>query len=393
MPKLVRITTTTLSLKYLLRNQMRFMKQHGFDVIMISSDGPEKEDVVKNEGCSHQVINMTRKITPFADLRSLWKLYRVLKKEKPDIVHSHTPKAGLLAMLAARMAGIKVRVHTVAGLRFMTTTGLTRKLLVAMEKLTMRSATDIWPNSFSLRDYMISNKLARPSRLEVVGMGSSNGIDLERFHDDVLKKEEIERVKKLIQYDEQHTYLLTVGRIVHDKGIDELVKAFNEVYKKNNHLRLLLVGTFEDELDPVTPESRALLQSHPGIILAGWNEGVEYFMHIADMLIHPSHREGFPNVLLQAGAMKCPIICSRIEGNVDIVEHEKTGLIFETKNAAQLQQKIEQALADPRGMRQYADQLLQKVKAHFSQPAVHGYLLEKYNYLLDQRTAHKKTKS
>ncbi len=393
MPKLIRITTTTLSLKYLLRNQMRFMKQHGFDVIMISSDGPEKEDVIKYEGCSHLVINMTRKITPFADIRSLWKLYRILKKEKPDIVHSHTPKAGLLAMLAARMAGVKVRVHTIAGLRFMTTTGITRKVLVAMEKLTMRSATHVWPNSFSLRDYLVRNKLAKPSHLEVVGKGSSNGIDLERFNVDALRTEEIVRVKKLIQYDGQYTYLLTVGRIVHDKGIDELVKAFNEVYKKNNCLRLVLVGTFEDELDPVTPESSALIQSHPGIIQAGWNDGVEYFMHIANMLIHPSHREGFPNVLLQAGAMECPIICSRIEGNIDIVEHEKTGLIFEMGSAMQLQQKIEQALADPGQMRQCAAQLLRKVKAHFSQPAVHGYLLEKYNHLLNQRTSSKKNKN
>lgn len=393
MPKLVRITTAPLSLKYLLRNQMRFMKQHGLDVIMVSSDGPEKEDVIQHEGCHHQEIAMTRKITPLADLRSLWSLYRFFKKEKPDIVHSHTPKAGLLAMLAARMAGIKIRVHTIAGLRFMTATGTTRKVLVAMEKLTMRSATDVWPNSFSLRDYIVHNKLAKPSHLEVIGMGSSNGIDLGRFHRGALKTGGIDRVKKLVQYDEQNIYLLTVGRIVHDKGIDELVKAFDAVYKKNNRLRLVLVGAFEEELDPVTPESKALIQSHPGIIHAGWNDEVEYFMHVADMLVHPSHREGFPNVLLQAGAMECPIICSRIEGNIDIVEHGKTGLIFDMGDAVQLQQRIEQALDDPDQMKQYARQLLEKVTAHFSQPAVHGYLLEKYNQLLDQRIASKKTKN
>lgn len=393
MPKLIRITTAPLSLKYLLRNQMRFMKQHGFDVIMVSSDGPEKEDVIKHEGCRHQEIAMTRKITPLADLRSLWSLYRFFKKEKPDIVHSHTPKAGLLAMLAARMAGIKIRVHTIAGLRFMTATGITRKVLVAMEKLTMGSATDVWPNSFSLRDYIVHNKLARPSHLEVIGMGSSNGIDLQRFCPDALKAEEIEKVKRQIQYDEQYIYLLTVGRIVHDKGIDELVKAFDAVYKKDNRLRLMLVGAFEEELDPVTPESKALIQSHPAIIHAGWSDGVEYFMRVANILVHPSHREGFPNVLLQAGAMGCPIVCSRIEGNIDIVEHEKTGLIFEMSDAAQLQQRIEQALDDPDQMRQYAQQLQQKVIVHFSQPAVHNYILEKYNQLLDQRAGSKNTKN
>jgi glycosyltransferase involved in cell wall biosynthesis len=384
MPKLIRITTVPLSLKYLLKNQMLYMKQHGINVLMVSSDGPERDEVIKNEGCRHQVISMTRKITPLKDLQSLWSLYNLFKKEKPDIVHSHTPKAGLLAMLAARMAGVKVRVHTIAGLRFMTATGVTRKVLVAMEKLTMRSATDVWPNSFSLRDYIIQHKLAKSSQLEVIGMGSSNGIDLSRFCVSALKTEEIERVKKLMQYDEQNIYLLTVGRIVHDKGIDELVKAFDAVYKKNNRVRLVLVGAFEEELDPVTSESKALIHSHPGIIQAGWNDGVEYFMHVADMLVHPSHREGFPNVLLQAGAMGCPIICSRIEGNIDIVEQGKTGLIFEMSDAMQLQQRIGQALADPGLMKQYATQLLQKVTAHFSQPAVHGYLLDKYNQLLDQ---------
>jgi glycosyltransferase involved in cell wall biosynthesis len=384
MPKLIRITTAPLSLKYLLRNQMRFMKQQGFDVIMVSSDGPERTDVITHEGCRHQVIPMTRKITPVADLRSLWSLYRFFKKEKPDIVHSHTPKAGLLAMLAAKMAGVKIRVHTIAGLRFMTATGNTRKLLVAMEKLTMKSATHVWPNSFSLRDYIVNNKLARASHLEVIGMGSSNGIDLTRFDPAVLKATELERVRAVMQYNEQLIYLLAVGRIVHDKGIDELVRSFDAVYRKNDRLRLVLVGAFEEELDPVSPESKALIQTHPGIIQAGWNDSVEYFMHIAHLLIHPSHREGFPNVLLQAGAMCCPVICSRIEGNIDIVEDRETGLIFEAGNADQLQEKIEQALDDPAQMKQYSQQLLKKVKEHFSQPAVHAYLLEKYKGLLNK---------
>jgi hypothetical protein len=181
MPKLIRITTAPISLKVLLAGQMRYMNANGFDVVMVSSDGPELADVLRNEQCRHMIIPMTRKMTPFADVRSLWLLYRFFKKEKPDIVHSHTPKGGLLAMLAAKFAGVKIRVHTIAGLRFMTSKGMTRKVLVFMEKLTGRAATHVWPNSFSLLDYIIENKLVTPSKLEVISKGSSNGINLGRF--------------------------------------------------------------------------------------------------------------------------------------------------------------------------------------------------------------------
>lgn len=386
MPKLIRITTAPLSLNVLLSGQMRYMQANGFEIIMISSDGKELELVKRNEGCRHQVIPMTRKMTPFTDLRSLWLLYRFFRKEKPDIVHSHTPKAGLLAMLAAKMAGVKIRIHTIAGLRFMTSTGFTRKVLVTMEKLTARSATHIWPNSFSLMNYIKENKLVKPAKLEIIGMGSSNGIDLSRYSLSSLKPDKLQEVKKLISYDERLIYFLSVGRLVHDKGIDELVHAFIAIHAKNNLVRLILVGAFEDEVDPVSDETKEIMKAHPGIIMAGWSNEVEYFMEFSCALVHPSHREGFPNVLLQAGAMLCPVICSGIGGNVDIVEHEKTGLIFEVKNQARLQERLEQALADPLVLQQYARALRSKIEQQYDQPVVHRYLRNKYRDVLGQKT-------
>jgi glycosyltransferase involved in cell wall biosynthesis len=384
MPKLIRLTTAPLSLKYLLPGQMRFMRENGFDVLMVSSDGPEREEVIRNEGCRHQVIPMTRKITPFADLRSLWLLYKLFKKEKPDIVHSHTPKGGLLAMLAAKMAGIKIRVHTIAGLRFMTAKGFTRKVLVSMEKLTAKAASNVWPNSFSLLEYIKTNKLVNPKKLEVISLGSSNGINLQRFSASALRPEKMNEIKKLISYDEKLIYFLSVGRIVHDKGMDELLNAFIEVHKQNEHTRLLLVGAFEDELDPISDNARQILKTHPAVIQAGWNDAVEYFMHFSYALVHPSHREGFPNVLMQAGAMYCPVIASRIEGNVDIVDHEKTGLLFEVMNEKELLQKLEQSLAQPALMKEYANNLRQKIEQYFDQKIVHRELRKRYLELLSQ---------
>jgi glycosyltransferase involved in cell wall biosynthesis len=382
MPKLIRITTAPLSLKYLLSGQMRYMNEHGFEVVMVSSEGPEREEVIQTEGCRHEIIPMTRKITPVADLKALWLLYRLFKKEKPDIVHSHTPKAGLLAMLAARMAGVKLRIHTIAGLRFMTAKGNTRKILVAMEKLTAKAANHVWPNSFSLRDYIIQNKLVSPAKLEVIGLGSSNGIRLTRFSEAALNQDKLNDIKKSIGFDPSLLYFVSVGRIVHDKGIDELVNAFVEVNKKFPNTRLVLVGTFEDELDPISDTARNILNSHKDIIQAGWSDAVEYYMQFAFALIHPSHREGFPNVLLQAGAMRCPIICSHIEGNIDIVDDGVTGLIFPVRDAAALQQKMEKAIENPTLLITYATALREKIEKHFDQPVVHLQLEQRYIQLL-----------
>jgi glycosyltransferase involved in cell wall biosynthesis len=384
LPKLIRITTAPLSMKYLLTGQMGYMQQHGFDVTMISSEGSEWPDIIDNEKCSHHIIHMTRKMTPFTDVVSLWKLYRFFKSQQPDIVHSHTPKAGLLAMMAAKFAGIKIRVHTVAGLRFMTAAGAGRKILVQMEKITGRAATHVWPNSHSLFSYIKQHRLVPLRKLEVIGLGSSNGINLARFSPSRLNEHQLKIVKEKIGYSDQLIYLLCVGRIVKDKGIDELVKVFETVYSNNANLRLILVGEFEDELDPVSKEARKIITSHPGIILTGWSEHVEYYMYLAYALLHPSYREGFPNVLLQAGAMCCPVICSRIEGNVDIIEHEQTGLLFEVKNEEDLRNKLEQSFANGQALRGYASVLRKQIETYFDQPVLHDLIRKRYEELLAQ---------
>lgn len=385
MPKLLRITTVPLSLKVLLRGQMRFMQEHGFEVIMVSADGPELNDVKAYEQCRHEIVPMTRKITPFRDLLALIRLTLLIRRIKPDIVHSHTPKAGLLAMTAARFAGVKVRIHTIAGLRFMTVKGFTRKVLVSMEKLTAASATHVWPNSYSLLEYVRENKLVPERKLRVIGKGSSNGIDLSRYSPQVPPPEKVKATKEKIGYQDDLIYFLSVGRIVHDKGIDELVSAFVRCYEANDKVRLIMVGSFEDELDPVSDKARNLLQNHPGIIMAGWSDAVEYYMLFAYALLHPSHREGFPNVVLQAGAMGCPVICSRIEGNVDIVEDGVTGMLFEKGDEDQLYERLCIAVKSPEKIQGYAGNLRRKIETWFDQRIVFGLLKEAYTELLESQ--------
>lgn len=339
--KIIRITTVPMALKYLLPGQMNFMKKNGYDVLMISADGKELADVIKNEKCRHKIVPMTRKITPLQDLKCLVQLIRIFLKEKPDIVHSHTPKAGLLGMLAARICGVKTRIHTVAGLPMMVEKGLRYRLLKVIEKITYAAATNVWPNSGSLMEYISENKLTKKSKLQVIGKGSSNGINLGRFSAQNLNLKTIEEVKTQIDYSAKNTYLLFMGRLVKDKGIVELMAAFTGLQKNKPELKLLLVGDFENSLDPLPAETMAAISNNESVIHVPWTSNVEYFMHIADAFVFPSHREGFPNVLLQAGAMRLPIICSAIPGNIDIVENKQTGLLFQTGNVNSLEQAIE----------------------------------------------------
>jgi glycosyltransferase involved in cell wall biosynthesis len=383
MAKIIRVTTVPMALKVLLRGQMRYMKRSGFEVIMVSADGTERNDVMQYEECPHYIIPMTRKITPFADALSFWRLYRLLKKEKPDIVHSHTPKAGLLAMLAAKYAGVKIRIHTVAGLRFMTASGFTRTILTRMEKITAHAATHVWPNSMSLLKYVEQHNLASAEKLEIIGRGSSNGVDLSRFSKSALSEEGIRNAMDILSRDSSLYYILSVGRIVKDKGISELAKAFTNLYRENDKLRLVLVGTFEEKLDPLDSDVMEMIKNHPGIILAGWHDEVEYFMHITNLLVHASYREGFPNVVLQAGAMECPIVCSRIEGNIDIVDEDTNGLMFTAGNENDLYDKLKQAISDPAGMKIKAGLLRRKIEDNFDRSFVQEKLRQKYEALLE----------
>lgn len=381
--KLIRITTVPMALRYLLPGQMRFMANHGFDVLMISADGQERQAVIDNEQCRHLVVPMTRKITPFSDLKCLLRLIRIFRKEKPDIVHTHTPKAGLLGMLAARLCGVKVRIHTVAGLPLMVERGFKYRLLKTMEKLTYAAANQVWPNSNSLMQYISRHKLCPPSKLSIIAKGSTNGIDINRFSKVNLDVKMIDEVKRQSGYDAQYTYLLCIGRLVKDKGIPELVNVFKQLQENNKKLRLLLVGEFEATLDPLPAGTLHEITANQAIIHINWSNQVEYFMSLAGFFVFPSHREGFPNVLLQAGAMGLPVICSHITGNIDIVTNNETGLIFESGNEQQLLKLLQYALLHPQHMQTMASNLQQKVRENYRQENIWQNMLLAYKSLVN----------
>jgi glycosyltransferase involved in cell wall biosynthesis len=380
--KLIRITTVPMALRYLLPGQMQFMQHNGFDVVMISALGPELGDVIKNEQCRHIIVPMTRAITPWQDFKCLIKLIRIFKNEKPDIVHTHTPKAGLLGMIAAKFCGVKLRIHTVAGMPLMVQKGFKLQLLKFIEKLTYAAANQVWPNSNSLYNYIVEHKFTSAKKLKIIGKGSTNGINTNRFNKKAIDEAVLNNVKKNMGYAPQFTYLLCIARLVADKGIVELVNVFSTLQKKQANLKLIVVGDYEEALDPLPATIMQQIKTNPGIIHIRWTQQVEYFMHIAHYFVFPSHREGFPNVLLQAGAMQLPVICSRITGNVDIVTHKQTGLIFETANEQQIEQMIEYAIGNTAQMKQMAIKLQQVIIENYQRENIWQNILAAYKSLL-----------
>jgi glycosyltransferase involved in cell wall biosynthesis len=379
--KLIRITTVPMALRYLLPGQMSFMQENGYDVLMISADGKELQEVISNEKCRHQVVPMTRKITPLQDIRCLFQLIKIFRRERPDIVHSHTPKAGLLGMIAAKICGVKIRVHTVAGLPMMVEKGFKFQLLKCIEKLTYGAANHVWPNSGSLLQYISKNKLTSPQKLNMIARGSTNGINTEKFNPDTIDASKLGRIKNGIGYNKENTYLLCMGRLVKDKGIVELVNVFSSLQRSDSHLRLILVGDFEASLDPLPESTLQTIENNPAIIHVRWTSDVEYYMHLADNFVFPSHREGFPNVLLQAAAMQLPIICSGIVGNVDIVQDKRTGLIFEPGNEQQMHTLISTALQQKENMLSMAKNLKEVICNEYPRRYIWQKILHEYQQI------------
>ncbi|MFL0682032.1 MAG: glycosyltransferase family 4 protein [Algoriphagus aquaeductus] len=327
------------------------------------------------------MVPFTRMITPWNDLKCLWRLYQLFRSEKPDIVHTHTPKAGLLGMVAANLAGVKIRLHTLAGIPAMAAEGRKKGLLENVEKWTYANATEVWPNSQGLFKFVLKQGLTNELKLKLIGQGSSNGVDLTKFNRASLKENHLVAATMRIMPGEDDFIILAVGRLVKDKGIEELVSAFTNS-KIVEMSKLVLLGEFEQQLNPISQETIQTIREHPKIIQIDWTDHVPHYLALADVLVHASHREGFPNVLLEAGAMQVPVICSDIIGNIDLISQQKTGLIFPVKDAAVLREALEFAFVKRDKMAQYAENLYHYVLSNFERSRVHQEIFNNYQRLL-----------
>jgi len=383
---ILRITTVPVSLKLLLTDQMKRMKSEGYRVYMLSSDGPERNELIQTQGCEHIVIQLTRTISPFKDLVCLLELIKILRSLRPLIVHTHTPKAGLIGMIAARICGVPIRLHTIAGLPQMTSSGLKRRLLNFSLRLTAWGSQVMLPNSNSIMRYIKTEKLFEPGKLEMIGFGSSNGISLSEYNPKTLSTERLEKAKFMVEYDSSCYYLLACGRMVKDKGVVEMISAFRLIQEKLPKVRLILLGPFEmirdNERLPVDIVN--IINNNPNIVHINWSEDVASFMSLADLFVHASHREGFPNVLLQAGLINCPIICSDIPGNIDIVTDEVTGLYFRMGDTDDLSKKLMWAMDNTDIINSYSKRLQNEIINKYSRKFVQDKIVEFYNEKLSE---------
>ncbi len=380
MKKIIRITTVPISLSGLLTGQLEHMSNY-FEMIAISSNKEKLKSYAEDINLRWYEVSLTRKITPLTDLKALYQMYKILRKEKPFVVHSHTPKAGTIGMLAAKLAGVPHRLHTIAGLPLLVATGPKRKLLNLVEKITYSCATMVYPNSHGLKKIVEDLGFAKPEKLKVIGNGSSNGIDTSYFNPELYTQAQNEKLRKSLNIKSKDIVFIFVGRLVADKGINELIRAFKVINKQYDSVKLLLVGSHEKELDPLLPETDKLIENLQDIVAVGWQNDVRSFLALSDYLIFPSHREGFPNVVMQAGAMGLPGIVTDINGCNEIVNHNVNGIVIPVNDEKAIIEAMKVFLENRKVADQMSSKARRMITERYERTLIWKEILEEYKSL------------
>ena len=375
-----RLMTASGSLS-LLKGQLRKLHNASLDVVVVSGGSKEQlSEVALDEGVGIRFIpHLVRPISLGNDLRALSELIRLFRREKPYVVHANTPKASLLGMVAAWICRVPHRIYTVTGLRFETSTGFMRWLLKTMERITCACATKVIPEGQGVwktlyREHITSKPMA------VLHNGNINGIDLKHFD---RTPEVVEQAKRIqVEVGGSFTYLF-VGRLVRDKGITELVDAFERVHIEHPETRLLLVGTQEPELDPLPDRTQRLIADNDAIIESGWQDDVRPWFVASDLFTFPSYREGFPNVVMQAGALGIPSIVTDINGSNEIIIEGQNGTIIPTRDTDALYRKMTEALEQKDRLTEMSAQCRPLISSRYRQEDVWHATLEMYRSLTD----------
>lgn len=388
--KLIRVSTVYMSSAVLLKGQLRFLRDY-FDLTVIFGGSNEEHDRFKEqEGVESYNVNFERRISILRDVVSLIQLYLFLIKSRPLIVHSITPKAGLISMLAAKMAGVPVRMHTFTGLIFPYRTGLLRMVLIFMDKVICTCATNVYPEGNGVRNDLINHKITRKP-LKILGNGNINGVNLDLFNPDLFDRDKLIELRTSMGLDTMDFVFIFIGRVVRDKGIDELVAAFCLLQSEDSFKcskKLLIVGSFEDQGSSLKNETIYQINNNSGILALGYKEDIRAYLAMSNCLVLPSYREGFPNVVLQAGAMGLPSIVTNVSGSNEIIINNLNGFVVPPKDYVKLAEAMSM-VANEEIMHEVKKTARSIIEQHFEQNFVWGSILNEYMLLMKNQSVSK----
>ena len=339
MKKILIMATISYSIDTLIKNQPKYLSEFFDEIEYTAADTGEVQSILDREGGKFYTIPMERKITPFKDLMVLYKLIVYFYKSKPDIIYTFTPKAGLLGMIAGFFSFCPTRIHNVVGMPLMEATGRKKVILQWTEKLTYLFATHVYCNSFGLKEYI--NDTLTKKEVKVIGQGSINGVD-SQFYNDTFTKEEKNKIRENLGFGETDFIISFMGRIVKDKGVDELVEAFKLLNQKYKNIKLLVVGKFEEDLNPISNATKTFISENDSVKLVGFQNDLRELLSISDLFVLPSYREGLPNSLIEAGSYGIPLVATDINGCNEIIIDGVNGKLVKKKDSNSLYLTMEE---------------------------------------------------
>ena len=363
-----------------LTGRLRTLREAGFRVTLVSSPGELLDRTAASEGVEAIAIPMHRGIAPAADFVSFVRMWRLLGRLKPDLVEFSTPKAGLLGTVAAMLCGVPRRVYMLRGLRLETATGLRRRILLVAERLTSACAHVVLCNSDSLRAEALALGVAPAAKLHLLGDGSSNGVDLERFSPGPSD------IRDRLGLPSDAFVLGFVGRLTRDKGLPELIDAFDAILMAEPGVHLLLVGWFDAAEDALSSKLRARIESHPHVHLTGFVDSTAPYYRAMDLMVLPTWREGFPNVVLEAASTGIPVITTVSTGSRDSVVPEVTGLLIPPGYPQAICEAVLILLRDPGRRRRMGRAARAWVLEHYGNGRVLGLTAAYYKGLIEPAT-------
>ena len=379
--RVARVATTPFLIRTQLYSHLEALYQAGGQVTVISSQGEHSRELDHLHYCSFEPIFIAREISFFADVKTLFKLWRFFRSQRFDIVHSITPKAGLLCAIAAWGAGTSIRLHTYTGQPWIMMSGLKKWIVKYSDVLIALLNTQCYTDSFSQRDFLVTNKIMPKGKIKVLGRGSLAGIDLERFCQDYFSVGKKDEIRKTLNLNRDTGVILFLGRVTEDKGVYELLEAFSLLILDSPDLVLLIVGPLEGKVEKDL-QLRAVELCGNKVVFTGFNSEPEYFIAISDILCIPSYREGFGTVVIEAAAMGVPSVGTKIYGLTDAIVDGETGLLVEPKNVIELTQALRKLIDDEPLRKRLGENAKQRALKEFDSKHCGELLVREYEELL-----------